>query len=269
MDATASRRVFGGRGRWWPTTGLLAALVLAGVLVQGCSDNNGRVTQNTVPVIGVANTSANITVQVGVNPNSITPGRRAGVTAFVTNTNGFPLAGKSVQFSTTVGTLDQTVVTTNAAGQASTTLSITATDAQNAGGTSATVTANVEGAVGTGSVNFGTPTPPTPPTVLALNPSSIQLTEGASGPAPNMCRAGPFAAGGTLSAQFTVSGGVPPYRFSAAGAVPGATVSKGTYTAPSLGPRAGGFTTTDTVTVVDSTGTAVNGTVVITCTATQ
>jgi hypothetical protein len=266
MDAAASRRVFGGRGRRWPKTGLLAALVLAGVLVHGCSDNNGRVTQNTVPVIGVANTSANITVQVGVNPNSITPGRRAGVTAFVTNTNGFPLAGKSVQFSTTVGRLDQTVVTTNAAGQASTTLSITATDAQNAGGTAATVTANVEGAVGTGSVNFGTPTPPT---VLALNPSSIQLTEGASGATPGTCTTGPFAAAGTFSAQFTVSGGVPPYRFSAAGAVPGATVSTtGTYRAPVLGVRAGGFTTTDAVTVVDSTGTAVTSDLEINCRAT-
>ena len=55
-----------------------------------------------------------------INPNSITPGQRAGVTAFVTNRNGQPLGGKMVQFSTSVGSLDTTVGTTNPAGQFST-----------------------------------------------------------------------------------------------------------------------------------------------------
>jgi hypothetical protein len=250
--------------------GWLVALVLAGTVTAGCSDNNGRATPSSADTTGFANSPADINVQIGVNPNSITPGQSAGVTAFVTNTNGLPLAGKKVQFSTSVGSVAQTVVTTNAAGQASTTLRVSVSDVANAGGGSgtATVTAFVDGAIGTGVVSFGgNPVPPTP-TALALNPPSIPLTEGAAGLAPGTCTKGPFAAAGTFSVQFTASGGVPPYRFSTAGAVPGATVSKGTYTAPVLGARAGGFTTTDTVTVVDSTGTAMNGTVVITCTGT-
>jgi hypothetical protein len=241
--------------------GWLVALVLAGTVAAGCSDNNGRATPSSADTTGFANSPADINVQIGINPNTITPGQSAGVTAFVTNTNGLPLAGKKVQFSTSVGSVAQTVVTTNAAGQASTTLRVSESDVANAGGGSgtATVTAFVDGAIGTGVVSFGgNPVPPTA-TALALNPPSIPHTEGASA---GKCT---FAA---FSVQFTASGGVPPYRFSTAGAVPGATVSKGTYTAPALGERLVGFTRTDTVTVVDSTGTAVNGTVVITCTAT-
>ena len=78
MDATASRRVFGGRGRRWPTTGLLAALVLVGILVQGCSDNNGRVTGTESKVTGDA-IGGNIKTSVTINPGTVDRGRRASV----------------------------------------------------------------------------------------------------------------------------------------------------------------------------------------------
>jgi hypothetical protein len=272
MDARSSPPC-GRHGRPWEvrpwTLVVFGLLLMTATLIQGCSDNDGtsgpKFAGGPAATTGFANTAADIVVQLGINPNSITPGQRAGVTAFVTNRNGQSLGGKRVQFSTSLGSLDQTVVTTNAAGQASTTLRVSASDVANAGGAtgSATVTAFVDGAIGTGVVSFGgNPVP----TALALNPPSIPLTEGV-GPAGD-CTTGPFAAG-SFSAQFTVSGGVPPYSFSAAGAVPGATISSGgRYTAPGLGRRPRGFTTTDTVTVVDSTGTARTGTVVITCTST-
>jgi hypothetical protein len=180
MDAKSSPPS-GRRGRPWevrPWPLVVFGLLMTATLLQACSDNNGttgpRFAGGPAATTGFANTSANIRVVVGVNPNTITPGRRAGVTAFVTNENGHPLAGKRVQFSTDVGTLDQTVVVTNASGQASTTLSITPTDAANAPGTSATVVAFVEAAdPGTGVVNFGPPlaspsTTPAAPTTPAV-----------------------------------------------------------------------------------------------------
>jgi hypothetical protein len=256
---------------------VLALLLAAGTLIQACSDNNGstgprfecreqkggvkvlsQCTGSPAPTTGFANTSAEIKVQVGINPNSITPGTRAGVTAFVTNLNGLPLAGKSVQFSTDVGSLDTTVVPTNAQGQASTYLRVSAQDVTNSGKSAATVTAFVDGAVGTGTVNFGgNPVPAT----LAISPTSIPLTEG---PVAGTCSTGPFA--NPINAQFTISGGVPPYTGTTTGSIPGAALSgTGGYTAPTLGPKSSGFTVTDTVTVVDTAGASVTATVVISC----
>jgi len=266
---------------------VLGLLLVAGTLIQACSDNNGatgprfecreekggvkvlsQCAGSPAPTTGFANTSAEIRIQVAVNPNSISPGQRAGITAFVGNLNGQPLAGKTVQFSTDVGSLDKTAVTTNAQGQASTTLRVSSDDVTNSGKTAATVTAFVDGAVGQGTVNFGgNPVPPTPAALL-LSPPTIALIEGAAGPSPGTCTSGPFGAA-PFSAQFTASGGVPPYTFSTSGLVSGATVTgSGKYTAPGLGAKNGGFTVADTVTVVDTTGTAKSGTVVISCTAT-
>jgi len=255
-------------------------LLLAGTLIQACSDNNGstgptfecreqkggvrvvaQCTGAPAPSTGFANTSADIRVQVAVNPNAITPGRRAGVTAFVTNLNGQPLAGKVVQFSTDVGTLDKVAVTTNGAGQASTTLSITPIDAASASGkTFATVTAFVEGAFGTGIVNFGGQV------VLVLIPSSSTQTVGAT--ADLVLPAGPDSCPtvGGFTVTYTVSGGVPPYTFSTSGAYPGATISAGgVYTAPAVGPVGIGFKSIDTVTVKDSLGATATSTVTVEC----
>jgi hypothetical protein len=276
MDATLSppsaRRHRPWTVRPW-TLVVLALLLMAGTLIQACSDNNGttgpkfecreqkggvkvltQCTGSPAPTTGFANTSAEIKVQVGINPNSIAPGQRAGVTAFVTNLNGLPLAGKSVQFSTDVGSLDTTVVPTNAQGQASTYIRVSSTDVAQAGGkTAATVTAFVDGAIGTGTVNFGPNPTPGP---LALTPGSVDLTQQALGATPGSC-------GNPFTAQFTASGGTPPYTFSSA--IPGAVDGTGKYT--KAAPTGGGTTINDTVTVTDSAGQSTSATVKFTCTA--
>ena len=104
MDATASRRVFGGRGRRWPTTGLLAALVFAGVLVQGCSDNNGRITGTQSTVVGDAvGDRSSISASVTVSPGVIDTGRRAACSSIVSSPNGFPLPGRQVTLAAAGG----------------------------------------------------------------------------------------------------------------------------------------------------------------------
>ncbi len=123
MDATASRRVFGGRGRRWPTTGLLAALVLAGILVQGCSDNNGRVTGTESKVTGDA-IGGNIKTSVTINPGTIDRGRRGSVVVIVSSPNGFGLTGRRVDLSSLGGRLDATTGTTDASGRFTTSVYI-------------------------------------------------------------------------------------------------------------------------------------------------
>jgi hypothetical protein len=271
----ASRRSWAVRP--W-TLVVFGLLLVGGALIQACSDNNGSTGPtfecgqqkggvkvvaeckgSPAPSTGFANTSSEIRVQLGINPNTISPGRRAGVTAFVTNTNGQPLAGRKVQFSTEVGTLDRTVVETNSAGQASTTLSITAVDAANAGGaTSSIVTAFVDGAVGTATVNFGAPV------VLVLIPEASSQSVGATlvGP-PQACPAGSL---GGFTVTFTVSGGVPPYRFTTAGTL-GNISSNGVYTVPVLGggPFGTTFKVTDVVTVTDAVGATDTSQVTVEC----
>src|SRR5262245_56203693 len=266
MDAKLSSRSARRRRPWAvrPWTLLVLALLLAvGTLIQACSDNNGstgpkfecreqkggvkvltQCTGSPAPTTGFANTAADIKVSLGINPASITPGQRAGVTAFVTNLNGLPLAGKNVQFSTDVGSLDQTVVQTNAQGQASTSIRISASDVANATGKSAaTVTAFVDGAVGTGTVTFGpNPTPAT----LTIAPASVTLTQSTP------CN---------FSVQFTAAGGVPPLTFSSG--IPGSVSGNGLYV-PVPAP-AGGQEVTDTVIVKDSTGATATATVDLKC----
>src|SRR5512145_2701288 len=107
MDATASRRVFGGRGPWWPRMGVLAALVLAGILAQGCSDNNGRVTGTESKVTGDA-VGGSVRVSVTISPGIINVGRRGSVVVIVSSPNGFPIPGRRVDLSSTGGSLDAT-----------------------------------------------------------------------------------------------------------------------------------------------------------------
>lgn len=255
------------RGPWSVGPWVLAIpglLVAAGLLIQACSDNKGttgpKFAGGPAASTGFANTAADIVVQVGINPNSITPGQRAGVTAFVANKNGQPLAGKKVQFSTDVGSLDVTVGTTNAGGQFSTTIRISATDAANSGKTAATVTVFVEGAIGTGIVNYGAGV------VLVLIPESSTQTVGATLDATLPAGPDSCPAVGGFTVTYTVSGGVPPYTFSTSGAYPGATVSgAGLYTAPLIGPVGIGFKSIDTVTVKDSLGVTDTSSVTVEC----
>lgn len=282
MDSRLSLPRARRRGPWgarpW-TLVVLGLLLVVGTLIQACSDNNGTTgptfecqqqkggvkviaecAGSPAPTTGFANTSAEIRVQVGVNPNAITPGRRAGVTAFVTNLNGQPLAGRKVQFSTTVGTLDKTVVETNSAGQASTTLSITPVDAANSGTTFATVTAFVDGALAEARVNYGAAT------ALALIPTTVTRNFGADTIGGVGLTFDTCSTFGPVTVTFTVSGGVPPLKFSTSGAFPGASVSSGgVYTAPNIGPVGINTEVIDTVTVTDAIGNTATATVNVKC----
>ncbi len=111
-------------------------LLVAGTLIQACSDNNGtsgptfecaevKAPQSTAkgtkgstnvrslaactgspaPSTGFANTSADIIIRVSANPASAEPGRRVTITVSVTNGGagggaGLPLAGKPVLVNT-------------------------------------------------------------------------------------------------------------------------------------------------------------------------
>lgn len=105
---------------------MFAALVLAGILAQGCSDNNGRVTPTSADVTGDAlgGPGGTLAVQVTINPGTIDRGRRASVLVIVSNVNGLPLAGRRVQLAPTNGRLDHTTGVTDAGGLFSTTLFI-------------------------------------------------------------------------------------------------------------------------------------------------
>lgn len=250
---------------------------MAGVLIQACSDNNGSTgptfecreakagasaralaecTKSSAPSTGFANTSEDIRVVVGINPSTVTPGHeRVGVTASVRNKNGQPLAGKTVQFSTDVGSLDQTVGTTNAGGTFSTSLRISPSDAANAQGLKeATVTVFVEGATGTGKVLFGTNP------VLTLIPISDVQNNVAN--AANVC---PTVGGFTIT--YTVSGGVPPYSFSRSNEFgANATLSSGgVFTVKVFGPFSEGGGASEVITVTDAAGNTVTATVEIKC----
>jgi hypothetical protein len=85
-------------------------------------------------------------VQVTVNPGSIDIGRRGTVLVIVTNGNGFPLAGRNVQLTSSVGRLDQTSGQTNSGGTFSTTIFLPCEVPPGAG----TVTAIAEGVVSPG-----------------------------------------------------------------------------------------------------------------------
>jgi hypothetical protein len=213
-------------------------------LVQACSDNKGPAGPTLGSgQVGHADAPEQIVVQVAINPNTIELGRRAGVTVLATNLNGRPLENKHVQLSTSVGRLDRVDGFTDGLGKFVSFLLITEQDAANASGlVQATVTAFVEGAVGTGTVNFGT----TP--ALTVNPAAINL--GALINVGGVCSA---------SRSFTVFGGVPPYEVSTTG--PGSSVGSGNVyrvTAP-IGPI------TDTIRITDSQGGIALVTVTGTC----
>ena len=83
-------------------------------------------------------------VVVTASPNQIPPGGTSVVTATVTDTNGNPLNGVQVAFSTDEGSLSNTLIVTNFAGQALVTLTtskdatVTATAGSAAGGSTTT-----------------------------------------------------------------------------------------------------------------------------------
>jgi hypothetical protein len=131
--------------------GVLAALVLAGILAQGCSDNNGRVTGTESKVTGDA-VGGSVRVSVTISPGIINVGRRGSVVVIVSSPNGFPLPGRRVDLSSTGGSLDATTGITDSSGRFSTTVLVTCGDAgtvtvtafaDNQSQVAATATANV------------------------------------------------------------------------------------------------------------------------------
>lgn len=198
--------------------------LLLGLLavVAGCSDGREGPTGPT-PIAGGGLAGR---VLLTANPASLAPGESSALTATAQSAGGAPLADRTVQLSTTRGTLGQTTGTTNAAGTFPTTLQTSPTDT----GT-ATVTATVEGVSATATVTLVAQ-------ALAIAPTTATMSAGAT-------------------QDFTAAGGVPPYTWSAGGGtVSPATGATTTYTA---GSSVGTFA----VTVRDAAGTTASATATI------
>jgi len=248
MRATVRRIATGSTGSW-RLIGLLAVLLVVGALLQACSNQGGSSgPSHPAGQTGTADNPTQIIVRVAINPNTIELGRRAGVTVLVTNTNGRPLQGRHVQLSTSVGQLDVVDGFTDADGKFVSALRVTAADVTS-GQSSATVTAFVDGAVGSAVVNFaGLP-------ALTLAPTNVTQKGSTTGP--------PCLLGG-FTTQYTVSGGQPPYTFSTAGFGGSTITQNGLYSIPPVAiPQDGQLI--DSVTVVDTQGTSVSGSVTIQC----
>jgi hypothetical protein len=235
-----------------PAGWILVSLLLMGALAQACSkqsDQKGPTFPTTTS--GHSDTPASTRVSVNINPNTIEPGQRAGITVLVQNAGGFPLKGKTVQLSTTAGRLDSVFGTTDAAGKFVTFLKIEASDVT-AGVSAAIITAIVEGAVGTATVAFSGAQD------LFLSPGSVSQTVQGVGDDPGTCTLGGF------TTQFTVSGGVPPYTFTVAG-LKGSRISGGGLYKIDPFTAAGGTKLGDVVTVTDSQGRSKSASVSLEC----
>jgi hypothetical protein len=144
-----------------PGTRLVFGLLLmAGALVQACSDNNGSTgptfacregttsnvkafnascTASPAPTVGVADSNRDIVIVVQASPASTEPGRRVSIVVIVTNGSattlpgatggsGQPLPGKPVFIIASAGVVDGPSGTTNAQGLYSTTLLVRCED---------------------------------------------------------------------------------------------------------------------------------------------
>ena len=140
MDATLSPPSPRRRRSWAGRPGTLMGLILvlvAGPLLQACSDNNGTTgptfactetplaqgksgntrvlpacptgTAGTVQVVGDGSGSLGVLVLITVSPATIDRGRRASVIVIATSTGGFRLGGQhEVILNTSAGSLDAT-----------------------------------------------------------------------------------------------------------------------------------------------------------------
>ena len=119
--------------------------------ISGSTTSSGT---GSTPAVGptvavqIGNSAKTITLQANP-PNLTAAGGSVRLLALVRDSNGQPLAGAGVNFTTTLGTLRSrgAIVTTDASGQASDTLTLSATDVANQ--TVVTVTANTAGGDGT------------------------------------------------------------------------------------------------------------------------
>jgi hypothetical protein len=188
---------------------VLAGLVLAGLLVQGCSDNNGRITGTETKVTGDA-VGASVRVSVTVNPGVIDRGRRGSVVVIVSSPNGFPIGGRRVDLSSLGGRLDATTGITDANGRFTTALFIPCETAPGA----VTVTAfadNQSAVAATATVNAVTAAASDPCAGIAGTPVGGGGGGGGGGtpalPTVSITSNGIANETGLVAASFTVSGG--------------------------------------------------------------
>jgi hypothetical protein len=179
---------------------VIGLLLMAGALIQACSDNNGSTgptfacregkagtsvkafnascTASPAPVTGIANSNADIGIIVQASPASTEPGRRVSIIVIVTNGSantvagvsggsGQPLAGKPVFIIASGGVVDGPSGTTNAQGLYQTTLLVRCEDigpitvAATSGGAVSSVSASI--AITSQGTNSPCPPPPEEP----------------------------------------------------------------------------------------------------------
>ena len=201
-----------------------------------------------------ANNSASVQITIGTAQTLLTISP-PGATLFPKQTQTFQASGGrppyvSWSFPSTAGTLSATSGPT-------TTLT--------AGTVPADAEFNLVVTDSTGATAIAKVTIKAPPK-LTLLPATVERTFGATGTAPGTCGSV------TFDVTFTVTGGVPPYNFSATfGTFNTSTLSAaGTviYTFPSTS-LTGGTTRTETITVLDSAGNPATATVTVKCTPTS
>ena len=154
MDARRSSDRARLHSRWavrpW-TLVVFGLLLVAGTLIQACSDNGGTTgpvfecreqkggvtalaecAGSPAPTTGHANTSLDILIRVSANPSSTEPGRPVTITVLVTNGaaggSGQPLAGKRVLVTASGGTIAAPSGVTDANGIYTTTLIVRCAD---------------------------------------------------------------------------------------------------------------------------------------------
>lgn len=138
------------------------------LLVFGCGGGDGS-SQNLAPVntTGTAGSGATGSSSVSIAKTALTQSENTTVTATFTKADGTPSAGVSVTFSTTLGSLSPTSVTTDAFGVASATLMAGSTSGQGQVAASATY----EGKTYVKTGNFQVSLPP-----LTLSPITLGLS---------------------------------------------------------------------------------------------
>ena len=182
MDATLSPPSARRRRPWtvrpW-TLVVLALLLIAGTLIQACSDNNGTTgptfscnespsgrgtgsvralaacpqSGGPVPVVGDATGGATGTLEVAVIvPGVINSGGSGSVKVIVTNAHGIAVPNRSVILSSSGGNLATTSGTTDSQGTFTTTIAVPC-DSTSGG----SVTAIVQGVTETGTFTAGSP----------------------------------------------------------------------------------------------------------------
>jgi hypothetical protein len=178
---------------------VIGLLLMAGALIQACSDNNGNTgptfacregkagtnvkafnacAASPAPVVGVADSNADIVIVVQASPASTEPGRRVSIIVIVTNGSGAagitggsgqPLPGKPVFIIASGGVVDGPSGTTNSQGLYSTTLLVRCEDVG-----PITVNASSSGAVSpvgaSIAVTAQSPNSPCPPPPVVVPP---------------------------------------------------------------------------------------------------